>query len=51
MPLNKKGREVMSKMKETYGPKQGEQIFYASINKGRLTDVEGKSKKKGNKEK
>lgn len=46
MPLNKKGKEIMSKMRETYGPRQGEQIFYASLNKGRIQGVEGKTKKK-----
>lgn len=47
MPLNKKGTEIMSKMKQTYGSKHGEQIFYASLNKGRIKGVEGKKRKKG----
>lgn len=37
MPLNKyfkgHGKEVMSKMKEEYGSKKGESVFYATINK------------------
>lgn len=34
MPLTKSGRKVLSRMKEKYGSKKGEVIFYASINKG-----------------
>ena len=29
MPLNKKGRKIMGSMKEQYGKKRGEQVFYA----------------------
>lgn len=38
----------MSSMKSQYGGKKGEQVFYASRNKGRITGVEkatGKSHK------
>ena len=34
MPLTKKGKEIMKSMKEQYGDKKGESIFYASKNKG-----------------
>ena len=37
MPLTNyyggKGKEVMSKMKDEYGDKKGEQVFYATVNK------------------
>ena len=44
MPLNKKGKEIMSSMKETYGAKKGEQVFYATANKGKIKGVEEKAK-------
>src|SRR5574341_760058 len=34
MPLNKKGRKIKAAMKKQYGAKKGEQVFYASENKG-----------------
>lgn len=40
MPINAKGRKIMRKMKEEYGSK-GEQVFYATLNKGKITGVEG----------
>jgi hypothetical protein len=36
MPLTKTGKKVMAGMKGRYGKGLGEQIFYASINKGTL---------------
>lgn len=45
MPLNKKGSKIMKNMKEEYGSKKGEEVFYASKNKGKIKDVEGKSSK------
>ncbi len=37
MPLSKyfkgKGQKVMRAMKEQYGEKKGEQVFYATVNK------------------
>ena len=44
MPLNKKGQTIKGAMKKTYGPKKGEQVFYASANKQRIKRVH---KKKG----
>ena len=32
MPLSKTGKRVMHSMKKEYGPKKGEQVFYASNN-------------------
>jgi len=48
MPLTKSGKEVMSSMKKKYGTKKGEEVFYASINKGKpgSSKWHGKSKKK-----
>ena len=40
MPLTKKGKKVMSSMKKQYGKKKGEQVFYATRNKGKLKGVE-----------
>ena len=45
MPLNTKGKKIKAAMKKTYGKKQGEQVFYASENKG---VVKGVTKKKRN---
>ena len=36
MPLTKKGTKIMRSMKENYGSKKGEQVFYASKNKGKI---------------
>ena len=42
MPLNKKGNEVMASMHKTYGSdKKAKQVFYASVNSGKLKGVEG----------
>lgn len=46
MPLTKKGTKIMSAMKDQYGGKKGEQVFYASQNAGKIKGVEKKSKKK-----
>jgi hypothetical protein len=45
MPLTKKGKKVMSAMKEQYGADKGESVFYASKNKGKLKGVEKTRKK------
>jgi len=46
MPLSKKGTKIKKAMTESYGKKRGEQIFYASANKGTIKGVEKKSRKK-----
>lgn len=46
MPMTKKGSKVMSAMKKQYGGKKGEQVFYASANKGTIKGVH--KGKKGN---
>lgn len=47
MPLNKKGQKIMRAMKKEYGPKAGESVFYATLNKGKIKGVKknGRSKK------
>ena len=46
MPLTKKGKKVLKNMEKEYGKKKGEQVFYASANKGTITGVHGKKKHK-----
>lgn len=42
MPLNKKGKKIMSEMKKEYGKKKGESVFYATLNKGKIKGVKKK---------
>ena len=44
MPLNKKGKKIMKNMKKEYGAQKGEQVFYATKNKGKIKGVEKKRK-------
>lgn len=44
MPMTDKGSKIMAAMKQKYGKKRGEQVFYASKQKGTIKGVE----KKGN---
>ncbi len=46
MPLTKKGAKVKRQMKKFYGEKKGKQVFYASENKGTITGVAHKKRKK-----
>lgn len=46
MPLTAKGTKILKAMKKEYGTKKGTSIFYASINSGKITGVEGKKRKK-----
>lgn len=43
-PLTEKGKKIMGAMKEQYGEKEGESVFYASKNKGTITGVDRKTK-------
>lgn len=47
MPLNEKGRKIMSSMARTYGSEKAKRVFYASRNKGRIKGVEGRGKRRG----
>lgn len=42
MPLNKKGKKIMSEMKKEYGKKKGESVFYATLNKCKIKGVKKK---------
>ena len=42
MPLTKKGKKVKRAMKKQYGEEKGEQVFYASQNKGVVTGTHKK---------
>ncbi len=44
MPLTAKGRKIMANMKQEYGEEKGENVFYASVNAGKITGVEGKKR-------
>jgi len=46
MPLSKKGAKIHAAMVEQYGAKRGEEIFYASKNKGTISGVDKPKKKK-----
>jgi len=46
MPLTKKGKKIKSAMAKTYGPKKGEDVFYASQNKGTIKGTHKKKSKK-----
>lgn len=46
MPLTKKGEKIKGAMTKEYGKEKGEEVFYASKNKGNIKGVE-KAKKKG----
>jgi len=43
-PLTKKGEKILAAMKKVYGEEKGEQIFYASKNKGTISGVDKKMK-------
>lgn len=46
MPIPTKGQKILTTLHNEYGVKKGTQIFYAGINSGKFTGVEGKTKKK-----
>lgn len=46
MPLTKKGVKIREAMQKYYGSEEGESVFYASINKGKIKGAEKKKKKK-----
>ncbi|MCK5608871.1 hypothetical protein KAR91_43765 [Candidatus Pacearchaeota archaeon] len=43
MPLTKKGKKIKAAMKKQYGAEKGEQVFYASRQKGTITGIDVKS--------
>ena len=40
MPLTKNGKKILSNMKDRYGDKKAEAVFYATKNKGKIKGVE-----------
>jgi len=40
MPLTDKGSKILTAMTKSYGKKKGKQVFYASINSGRVKGAE-----------
>jgi len=44
MPLSSKGKKIKANMKKEYGAKKGEQVFYASENKGTIKGVTKKGR-------
>jgi hypothetical protein len=40
MPLSNKGKKVLNNMKEEYGEKKAKQVFYASVNAGKVKGAE-----------
>lgn len=42
MPLTKKGRKIKKAMEKEYGKKKGERVFYASVNKGKISGTDYK---------
>ena len=51
MPLTPKGTKILSRMGKTYGKKKAKVVFYAMLNEGKLTGVEGARKKRKTKRK
>jgi hypothetical protein len=45
MPLTKKGKKIRRSMREQYGKKKGDRVYYASQNKGTITGTHKKRKK------
>lgn len=43
MPLTTKGKKIKKAMQSTYGKKKGANVFYASANKGKVTNVKKKA--------
>lgn len=46
MPLTKKGKKIKKAMSSTYGKDKGEDVFYASQNKGTIKGTHKRRKKK-----
>lgn len=46
MPLTKKGMKILQAMTNQYGAKKGKQVFYASINAGKIKGAHPKGYKK-----
>ena len=40
MPLTEKGRKIKREMRKQYGREKGDEVFYASQNKGTITGTD-----------
>ena len=40
MPLTSKGKKILKSMEKTYGKKKAEEVFYATINKRKISGAE-----------
>jgi hypothetical protein len=40
MPLNAKGSKILQEMEKEYGKKKGKEVFYASVNSGKIKGVD-----------
>jgi len=51
MPLTEKGKKIKAAMIKQYGAKKGEQVFYASQQKGTITgtDIKNYARRHGKK--
>ena len=47
MPLTAKGKKIKKAMEKEYGKGKGEEVFYASQNKGNIKGTHKPRKKKG----
>ena len=45
MPLTEKGKKIKRAMRKQYGAKKGDEVFYASQNKGKIKGTHKKRKK------
>ena len=46
MPMTAKGKKIMGAMREQYGPTKGKAVFYASENKGTITGVHKRKRRR-----
>lgn len=46
MPLTKKGKKIKAAMTKEYGKEKGKKVFYASANKGTISGVDKKRRRK-----
>lgn len=40
VPMTKKGAKIRRAMRKFYGKKKGDQVYFASVNKGTITGAE-----------
>lgn len=43
MPLTKKGKKILGSMTDQYGGKKGKEVFYATVNAGKITGAKKKA--------